>query len=139
MLVSKGLLDESYTFWKNSFQTQLESLCFRWYKFVPRGETGANSFTESDNKALKYDPMGPRANDGIDTAQSRIIKHTQRRINSLQRDAMNSLSQELVSRDTDTLLQETLNSLSKTLVHESIEIIQRKCVCIQNTMSEFEF
>ena len=36
-----------------------------------------NSFTESSNRSLAYDPMGPKPQDCIHTAGDKIIQHTQ--------------------------------------------------------------
>jgi hypothetical protein len=53
----------------------------------------ANSFTESENAALKKDTMGPMPNQSIDRSHEAITQHEVRRLEKLRRGALQSLSQ----------------------------------------------
>lgn len=57
------------------------------------GYLKANSFSESENSAVKRDPTGPKPNMGIDRAQQAIQMHETRRISGLATRAKHALSQ----------------------------------------------
>jgi hypothetical protein len=60
--------------------------------YIYGGDLAANSFTESENAALKKDTMGPRPNQSIDTSHEAICKHEQRQLGRLRSTALQSLS-----------------------------------------------
>jgi hypothetical protein len=57
------------------------------------GYLKVNSLSESENSALKRDPMGPRPNMAIDRAQIATEHHERRRLSGLANTAMHSMSQ----------------------------------------------
>jgi hypothetical protein len=62
-------------------------LCLHQFIDTPGGCYGDNSFTESDNSALKRDVCGPKANNKLDIALDATITHTDKRFKKLDMDA----------------------------------------------------
>lgn len=118
-------MKEAKAFFKNSFATQMEYLCFRWYKDLPWGDMGANSFTESQNASLKKSCAGPKANHGMDNSQQRIFRHNKKTMERLQRDSTNRLTEaltiglEIVSEE-----EVVLQSLSLYIDHDILKVCE---------------
>lgn len=59
-VVSKDLGNRTRLFLTNSFYTRLSRLCFRHFMSITEGDRADNSWTESQNSALKRDVSGPK-------------------------------------------------------------------------------
>jgi hypothetical protein len=91
--VSPSLQTFTQTYWEKGFKPLLPKLCQRHFQEIYGGDLGANSFTESENAALKKDTMGPRPNQSIDTSHGAINGHEKGRLVRLRTKALQSLSQ----------------------------------------------
>ena len=91
--VNGSLKTFTQTYWEKGFKPVLPKLCQRHFQEIYGGDLAANSFTESENAALKKDAMGPRPNQSIDRSHDAIAKHELRRLSKLRRTALQSLSQ----------------------------------------------
>ena len=58
--VNGSLKTFTQTYWEKGFKPVLPKLCQRHFQEIYGGDLAANSFTESENAALKKDAMGPR-------------------------------------------------------------------------------
>jgi len=102
--ITKALFEFTFWFWKKSFKENLHFLCFRHFKSVPGGDNRSTSFCESGNSALKRDPMGTQPNQPIDTCRIATSEHEQRRIDSHESNAMQSLVRKaFVSNDSSEI------------------------------------
>ena len=118
-----------------SFRPVLHRLCYRHFMFTPEGDVGSNSFSESENSALKRDHSGPRPQQSVATAQFAIQSHERVRHRSTVREAVLSLSQSMSQSPTktptdgespssfDNQLKEVENQLSNILVKEALQDI----------------
>ena len=60
--LTAALVNYTSIWLRESFKPLLRLLCQCYYQNVPCGDVNANCFVESDNAALKKDPMRPNAN-----------------------------------------------------------------------------
>jgi hypothetical protein len=71
--VSLSLKTFTQTYWEKDFKPLvLPKLCRCHFQDIYSGDLAANSFTESENAALKKDNMGPRPNQSIDRSHEAI-------------------------------------------------------------------
>jgi hypothetical protein len=92
--VPPSLKSFTQTYWEKGFKPLLPKLCQRNFQDIYGGDLAANSFTESENAALKKNTMGPaRPNQSIDTSHEGIWKDEQQRLARLLTTALQSLSQ----------------------------------------------
>ena len=85
--VNSRLINALDTFIQESFKPDLPRLCLRQFIDTPGGCYGDNSFTESDNSALKRDVCGPKPNNKLHIALDATISHTNKRFKKLDMDA----------------------------------------------------
>ena len=97
--ITPALRSFTREFVNGSFQDALPRMCHRHFMFTPQGDLGANSFSESENSALKRDPCGPRPQQSIANSQLAIVQHEVRRLEGLQRDAVQSMTKQMVPRE----------------------------------------
>jgi hypothetical protein len=91
--VSPSIKTFTLTYWEKGFKPLLPTLCQRHFQDIYGGDLAANSFTESENAALKKDTMGPRPNQSIDRSHEAISKHERRQLARVRTTALQLLSQ----------------------------------------------
>jgi hypothetical protein len=91
--VNSGLINALDMFTQKSFKPDLPRLCLRQFIDTPGGCYGDNSFTESDNSALKRDVCGPKPNNKLHIALDATITHTNKRFKKLDMDAHKLIGQ----------------------------------------------
>jgi hypothetical protein len=77
--VSRALVDATHDFYTQVFQYKLPRLSNIYYFCIPGGFVGATSFVESENKAVCYDPCGPRPCTPLDQSIAAILGHVVKR------------------------------------------------------------
>jgi hypothetical protein len=76
---------------KHKFEPYLHKLSFRFFFQLPGGDLATN-LCEVDNSSLKRDVMGPNPLLGVDRSLNAIDQHSTRRIEDLERTAMDRLT-----------------------------------------------
>ena len=95
--VTQSLASYIREYWTEKFLPNKSRLLLMHYKNVPGGFLSANSFQESENKALKYDTAGPNAQHSLDMSAKMTLGHTLRRYAALEADILKSLTSSVVS------------------------------------------
>ncbi len=75
--MSPSLKTFTRTHWEKGFKALLPKLCQRHFQDIYGEDLAPDSFTESENAALKKDTMGPRPNQSIDTSIEAIWQNEQ--------------------------------------------------------------
>lgn len=127
--LTTALVNYTSTWLRESFKPLLRLLCQCYYQDVPCGDVNANCFVESDNAALKKDPMRPNANSKLYISAKNIVSHTNRRMNTLKADAAKKATSQLLPKPSDNDIDTLRCKLSKDIVEHKREI------CLQQFIS----
>jgi hypothetical protein len=86
--VTPALKTFAQTYWQKGLKPLLTRLCQHHFQHVYCSNLAANSFTDSDNAALKGDKSGPRPNESIDRSHNAILNHEERQMAGLRTRAL---------------------------------------------------
>ena len=119
--VNKRLLTATKTFVDETLKKNLHVLSLRQYIDTVSGWVKDNSFTESDNAALKGDKSGPKANNRLHIATDATVQHTNKRFNNLQTSAHQDAITVSVASDKVTPLRQNLSFTINDFVAKDLE------------------
>jgi hypothetical protein len=122
-----------------NYKPQIHLLCQCYFLGTYGGYLKANSFTESENSAVKRDPMGPKPNMGIDRSQQAIQAHETKRIVELATKARHSLSQTEVMDDCDDSHQELSKLLNASALKDLFSEHNTRQSCQRHKVSQTLF
>lgn len=87
--LTKALVSNTLKWLRESFQTYLPLLCQCNYHAVYGGNTHENCWVQSDNAALKKDPMKPKSNHILYVAADRVVNNFKGRTPSIKHNSCN--------------------------------------------------
>ena len=74
--ISAAAIDFTHAFVTASFEHNLSMISKRNFSQCWNHWVSENGFTESSNRSLLYDPLGPKPNDSIHIACDKTLAHT---------------------------------------------------------------
>lgn len=119
--INKDLIVNTRIFIRESFKPMLRLLCQCYFNDVFCGDVNENCWVESDNAALKKDPLRPHANSSLPVATKNVLQHGDRRMNSLRSKAVQKATSQILPKTADTEVDAIRHTLSKDIVEHKRE------------------
>lgn len=126
--LSEPLVAFTANYLLTSFHPYLSLLCQCYFQDVSCGDVNANCFVESDNASLKKDPMKPNANSKLYVSCKNICAHTNRRMNTLKRNAAKNARSQMLPNQSGDEICTYRQQLSKHIVKHKMEIVLQQFV-----------